>query len=212
MTRTVRTAALAVTFILGLSLAGMAQHDYDDGYYRGGDQNQARQYGYQNGYRDGVARGREEGLENDRFDYRTPDGRQSLRGYEGWMGPAGAFQRGYQEGYRLGLSSGYDAVSNRRGDHDHDADDRGYSGLWGYGDGRFSSPAYNIGYQDGAQVAREDIQNGKRFNSTPRSRYDDRDHGYRREYGSKDRYKSIYTDGYRAGYEANYRDPYYGRY
>lgn len=216
MARTMRMTALAVTLLLGLSGMALAQRDYDDddGYYRGGDQNQARQYGYQNGYRDGVARGREEGSENDPFDYRNPDGRQSLRGYQNWMGPAGAFQRGYQEGYRMGFRSGYESLGHRRGDGDYDRDDRG--GWWGNGRNadyrRFGNPAYNTGFQDGAYMAREDIRLGKNFNSSPRWRYEDRDHGYRSEYGSRDRYKRVYSDGYRAGYEANYRGGYRGRY
>ena len=44
----------------------------------------------------------------------------------------------------------------------------------------------------------------KTFNPEPRGRYDDRDHGYRREYGDKNFYRQQYTEGYRAGYQAGY--------
>jgi hypothetical protein len=121
-----------------------------------------------------------------------------------------AFQRGYQEGYSQGFRSGYASV-NRRGDwdRDRDRDNRGYG--WSFGrDGSFRSPAYDIGYQDGSSVGREDLQKGKRYNPDPRGRYDDRDHGYRREYGDKGSYKAEYANGYRAGYEANFNS--YRRY
>src|SRR5215813_7551210 len=106
---------------------------------------------------------------------------------------------------------------------DDDDDDGGYyrgrgqaqAQQYGYenghgGYGGYNSPAYNIGYQDGSTVAREDIESHKKFNPDPRGRYDDKDHGYSREYGDKNEYKSEYTAGYRDGYQTNFRG--YGRY
>lgn len=66
-------------------------------------------------------------------------------------------------------------------------------------------PAYEIGYRDGASVAREDAEDVKPYNPQPRGRYDDLDHGYRREYGSKSEYKARYADGYREGYRSAIR-------
>src|SRR5690242_7909677 len=59
MWRTMRMAALAAAVTLVLGGFALA-HDGDD-YYYGRDNGSARQYGYQNGYRDGVNRGLEEG-------------------------------------------------------------------------------------------------------------------------------------------------------
>jgi hypothetical protein len=204
---------LAVTLLLsGLALAqGYGDDDDDGGYYRGGNQAQAQDYGYQNGYRDGIRKGREEGRENDPFDYQTPDWRQASRGYENWMGPEYAFQRGYRDGYRSGFQAGYENIRGR--DYDDD-DDHGYRGAgnWNWHDNRGGndSPAYNIGFRDGSTVAREDIASHKKFNPNPRGRYDDKDHGYRRQYGDKNQYKSQYTVGYRDGYQSNFGG--YGRY
>jgi hypothetical protein len=203
--------ALAVTLLLsGLALAQRYGDDDDDdgGYYRGSNQAQAQQYGYENGYRDGVHKGREEGRENDPFDYQTPDWRQASRGYQNWMGPEYAFQRGYRNGYHAGFQAGYENIQGRRGNYDDD-DDRGYRGVgdWHYGRGGYgyNSPAYNLGYQDGSTVARQDIASHKRFNPNPRGRYDDKDHGYSREYGDKNEYRTEYAAGYRGGYQSNYR-------
>jgi hypothetical protein len=205
--RQARMAAIAIVSVVMLSGLAMAQrgwdYDDDDG-YRNGYWSQARQQGYQRGYNDGIEKGRHEGRENDPFDYRTPDWRQASRGYQDWMGPRAAYQRGYQEGYQNGFRYGFESIQGRHGDRD-DYYGGGYYGGGGYGGGSYQSPAYEIGYRDGASVAREDMERGKRFNSNPRGRYDDKDHGYRREYGDKHAYKEAYADGYRQGYEANYR-------
>ena len=217
MTRTLRGVAVAVVLAMGWSGLAVAQ-DADDyqrgGYWQRGNPDQARQYGYNNGYRDGVNKGREEGRERDPGDYRTPDWRQATRGYRSSMGPVDWFQRGYQEGYRQGFESAYQQTSGEgRGGYeggygqpwytqnDRDRDDgynRGGGGGWGRGRGN----AYNIGYNDGAGVAREDMYKRKPFNPNPRGRYDDADHGYRQEFGNKSQYKSEYSNGYRNGYQA----------
>jgi hypothetical protein len=192
-----RVAVLAMATLVMFSVLALAQgyrdYDDDDGYRQGGEA-QARQRGYDRGYRDGLGKGEHEGRENDPFDYRTPDWRQGTRGYKDWMGPINWYQRGYQEGYRDGFQAGFRSARPGYGDRGSYFFDRGSD-----------SPAYRIGYEDGANVAREDIERGKRFNPNPRGRYDDEDHGYRREYGDKHAYKVRYADGYREGYQANYR-------
>jgi len=209
MLRTMRMAAFALTVTLALSGFAFARDD-DDRYYRQGNFAQAQQYGYENGYRDGVEKGRHEGRERDRYDYQTPDWRHAKRGYKGWMGPVYEYQRAYQEGYSNGFRSGYRDTTGRRED--------GYRNGWRFGGGRGGSDgygygeaggiAYRLGQEDGASMAREDIEHRKSYNSKPRGRFGDRDRGYRREYGDKDRYKAEYADGYRAGYDAEMRRGY----
>jgi hypothetical protein len=191
-------AVLGVSLLLALGTLTLAQ-DADD-YYRG-NVARARQYGYDNGFREGEPRGRHEGKENDPFDYHTPDWRQATHGYKNWMGPVNAFQNGYQQGYAEGFRSGF--LSERpgwRGDGDGDRDDRYRGGFYGSN----TRIAYDTGYQDGVSVAREDLDRNKPFDPNPRGRYDDRDHGYRREYGHKNAYKAEYTDGYRSGYQTTF--------
>lgn len=213
MRRQMKMAALAVSFVLALGTLALAQ-DADDYYYRGGNVAQTRQLGYESGFRDGEKRGRHEGRENDPYDYHAPDWRQATHGYKNWMGPLNAFQNGYQQGYADGFRSGF--IAERPGWRDDgDRDDRyrdnAYRGNGYYGSGSYgynSRNGYDIGYQDGVTIAREDLNKNKSFNPNPRARFDDRDHGYRREYGDKNAYKAQYTDGYRAGYEATFNGRY----
>ena len=212
MPRQLRMAALAIAVIMAFSSLSLAQYrddDDDGGYYRG-DSRQARQYGYQTGYRDGYAKGRHEGRENDPNDYQTPDWRQATRGYEQWMGPVEVFQNGYRDGYGSGFQAGFRSLNGGWGyDRNGDRDEGSYDGAdvirnrYGYGYG--GDMGYRIGYQDGMSQAREDAYRNKPFNPNPRGKYDDRDHGYRREFGNKSSYKAQYSDGYRAGYEASVR-------
>ena len=209
--------AVAVTLVLGSLAAAQDRDDDDDNYYyQQGNPAQARQYGYQNGYRDGYRKGRHEGRENDPNDYRSPDWGQAMRGYEPWMGPVNWFQKGYREGYPNGFQAGYQSTSLGDGDGDRD-DQPYYGGDYPYGgNGPYygnrpwagGNVGYNFGYRDGSSVAREDIAQHKPYNPKPRGRYDDEDHGYRREYGDKGAYKAQYANGYRAGYQAAFGNRY----
>ena len=208
MRRQTRVAALLIALIVAFSGLSLAQyHDDDDGYYQG-DFGQARQYGYQQGYRDGYDKGRHEGRENDPNDFQEPDWRQATRGYQQWMGPMDLYQNAYRHGYGRGFRAGYQSVNRSWGYRDGDSDegiyDRGE--IYGQsGSGYGNNIAYRTGYQDGMRKAREDMERNKPFNANPRGEYDDRDHGYRREYGDKSSYKSQYSEGYRAGYESMFR-------
>ena len=185
MKRTITLTSCAVALTLIMSGVALARDD-DDDYYRRGNAEQARNYGYQNGYNDGAKHGRHEGREHDANDYHPPDWERATHGYKSWMGPVDSYRRGYQEGFENGFRDAY----------------RNTAQSDGY---RENYEAYRFGYDDGATAARSDLELRKPYNSKPRGRYDDRDHGYRRGYGSKDRYKDEYTNGYRAGYDANYR-------
>lgn len=205
MWRTTKMAAFALAVTLLVS--GFALARDDDDYHRRGNPDQARQYGYQNGFHDGVSKGRHEGREHDPFDYQTPDWRRATHGYKGWMGPVDWYQRGYQEGYSRGFRSGYQEVAGSRGNGYLDGHRRPYDNGWrgGYDPNRpgyEDNIAYRFGYDDGSSVAREDIRKRKPYNPNPRGKYDDEDHGYRREYGNKNQYKADYANGYRTGYEA----------
>jgi hypothetical protein len=72
-----KTASLAM--MLTLMLSGLALARNDDDYYRG-NPGQAHQYGFQQGYSDGLRHGREERAENDPNDFRSADWEYASRG------------------------------------------------------------------------------------------------------------------------------------
>ena len=95
----------------------------------------------------------------------------------------------------------------------YDRDDNRYYDRDGYRYDRFRRGmhvAREVGFRDGAQVAREDMWRGKRFNPNPRGRYDDADHGYRHQFGNKREYRERYSEAYREGYMNTFRG--YGYY
>lgn len=207
MWRTIRMTACTLTAALAFSGLALAQYDYgrngdrdDDDYYRR-DSRQAQQYGYQNGYNDGVGKGRHEGRERDPGDYRTPDGRKASHGYKSWMGSQETYQRAYRDGYSRGFRAGYQEVAGDGYGRDRRSGWSGGGWRTGYDSGG-SNVANRYGYEDGSEAAREDMERRKSYNSKPRGRFGGRDNGYQREYGSKDRYKDEYTAGYRAGYDS----------
>ncbi len=190
-TRRLQLAASVVAVTLMVS--GLALAD-DDDYNRRGNAAQAHQYGFQNGYQDGVRRGQHEARENDPGDFQSRDWRNASRGYQNWMGPFGRFQDGYRDGYRQGYQSAFNDRWGRRGDGDRDD----YGGGWSGG-----NAAYNYGLQDGILTGREDSLRGKQFNPNPRGG-NHADRGYIREYGDRNAYRAQYSDGYRAGYQRTY--------
>jgi len=81
----------------------------------------------------------------------------------------------------------------------YDRDDsRGYNRDDGFRYGL--KVARDVGFNDGAQVAREDSWKAKPFNPNPRGPYDNADHGYRSQFGDKHEYREAYSAAYRDGY------------
>jgi len=202
-----RMKLAACLIAVTLMVSGFALAD-DDDYYRGGGRSQAHQYGFQNGYRDGLRKGQHEARENDPNDFQSRDWRNASRGYQRWMGPFEVFQDGYRDGYRQGFQAAFNDRWGRRGDDDSYRDNRYYQqnsyGGW-YGAG--GNVAYNYGLQDGTQTAREDAYRGKQFNPNPRGG-NHADRGYSREYGDRNAYREQYSDGYRTGYQQAYGNQY----
>ena len=102
-------------------------------------------------------------------------------------------------------AAGFAAAQDYRyGDRDdnryYDRDDYRYDNFR-----RGLHVARDVGFRDGAQVAREDMWRGKPFNPNPRGRYDDLDHGYRYEFGNKHEYREHYAEAYREGYMNTFR-------
>jgi hypothetical protein len=101
----------------------------------------------------------------------------------------------------------YDRDDYRYDSRTYDNDDYAYNNRY-YNRENFwhgMHEAREFGFRDGSAVAREDMFRGKPFNPNPRGRFDDADHGYRREFGNKHEYREHYSEAYRAGYVRTFR-------
>ena len=101
----------------------------------------------------------------------------------------------------------YDNDDYRYENRSYDRDGDRYENR-DYGRERFRygmHEAREFGFRDGMSVARQDLWSSKPFNPNPRGRFDDADHGYRREFGSKHEYRERYIQAYREAYQRTYR-------
>lgn len=102
-----RRAALAalVSVAFGSIAWGQAwgQYDDDDYYYR---HDEAREHGYQKGYRDGSRAGQYDSERGRRFKFKNDDW-EDAHGYERWMGDHGHYKQAYREGYERGYRRAY---------------------------------------------------------------------------------------------------------
>jgi len=200
MLRQLKTAGLVLTAILFITGLAVAQDRY------GGSMN-SKEHGQQHGYRDGLRQGRADRSHREEYNFKTEDYKHADEGYEKYMGEHDDFQDGYRNGYHTGYDDGFygrpirsdvyglderydpDRVPRRDGDADVYAD-------WGYSD-----VAMDTGYRDGLQAGRQDLQNRKDYRPNKHEAYEDADHGYRKNYGDKNRYKAQYRKGFVRGYE-----------
>lgn len=99
-------------------------------------------------------------------------------------------------------------------DRDRRYDDR-YDDRYGrdgrrYGGGAFDE-GYSRGYEEGAREGSKDSRRGHRFELWREGRFRDGDHGYRRQYGSRQSYVSGFRRGYEEGYRRGYDSRRHGR-
>ena len=113
--RAVRLAALAAAVSLAFGTLAWA-HDDDDYYYR---HDEAREHGYQNGYRDGVRHAQYDRMQGYRYNYKSDQWEDADSGYERWMGSRGQYKKSYRDGYVNGYREGYGFYGYRRDRDDY---------------------------------------------------------------------------------------------
>jgi len=67
-----------------------------------------------------------------------------------------------------------------------------------------SRAAYDQGYREGVKQGEHDGRKSERYRYEDDKMYQRADKGYRREYGSLERYRQAFRDGYAAGYTSGY--------
>jgi len=71
---------------------------------------------------------------------------------------------------------------------------------------RYSSNAYDKGYQDGLYTGANDARRGQTFEPERSHFYQRGNSGFLAIFGASDSYKQAYRDGFLRGYEEGYRD------
>ena len=169
-------------------------------------------------YNQGFERGRLAGLDADKHGnaYRFDNLDDYKRGDYGYRSEYGTrdryrndFRLGFEEGYRLG----YAGYGNGRGQAGPPPWSNGRARGVGRGRAFGRDLASQVGYTDGYDAGLRDGQGRRQFDPISEGRYRSGDHGYERNYGSRDAYKLQYRDAFRSGYEEGFSDVrrYYGR-
>ena len=163
---------------------------------------ETRHHGYEHGYRDGFAYGRDAHSRGATVDMNGDAYRNADHGYRDEFGPKEEYETGYREGYRVGADDGFanrverlekmfavegEAPPNdRRGGYD---------------------VAAELGYRDGVKTGIKDSRDKHSFRPTEHDQWKDGDRGYHDSLGSKDAYKASYRKAYEAGYRDGYGPP-----
>jgi hypothetical protein len=202
---------VALGIMAAVPAPASAQYYPNGGYGRSGGYDRVA---YDNGYRDGLRSGEEDGSRGRGFNYSRHSEYRRADGHNDRLGNRGQYQQVYRRGFEEGYRYGYDRVSGRGGSarpRDSRYPDRyGYpgsrnpdSGGYGYG---YRHPAFERGYSEGYEQGVEDARDRDRFDPMRHGRYRSADRGYNSRYGSKDEYKNAYRAGWRDGYEQGYRE------
>ena len=180
-----------------------------------------RRIAYDQGYREGVKKGENDGRRGERFGFQDErEFQRGDRGYHREYGDRDRYRQIFRDGYAAGYSDGYSRHSRygrndgRPGQYGPYAQQRGY-GSWGGNNGRYpgnngySSPAFDNGARDGYEKGQEDARKNRSFDALRHSWYRSGDRNYEGRYGSREQYKNVYRQGFQRGYERGYQE---GRY
>jgi hypothetical protein len=204
-------------------------YSYDDAgqpYY------ESRRAAHDNGYREGLKEGENDGRR--RRVYRYQDNRtwqRADRGYNRSFGDIERYRQQFRAGFTEGYQAGYARYGQGNGRYDNGRavprqDSYGYPGGSGYpypdrnrnpdpsygnrgpyNSGRYGySAAYPNGVNDGVEKGREDARKRRSYDPRRHEWYRDGDRHYRNEYGSRQQYANVYREGFKEGYDRGYRE------
>jgi hypothetical protein len=167
---------------------------------RGGYPQSFDRRAYDNGYREGLARGRDDARRGREFSYaRDDEYRDADKGYRRQYGNRDAYRRMFRQGFQAGYTESFNRFA--RAFPRTTPFPRGTRPPLGTRSPVYVSPAAQVGYRDGFEAGRNDARNRGRFAPERSSRYRSADRDYDRRYGSKDDYKREYRVAFQRGYE-----------
>ena len=201
----IRTLALVAAVLAAVPSVTFAQRGVPPGTTRSFETP-----GYRSGYDRGVRRGEQDGRDNHRFDFSViGDYRSGDAGYRREFGD----RERYRVQFRFGFEAGYrDGFSRYRAGYGRGEAWRPGAGgppPWAVARGRGgyqrTDLAFRSGFTDGYEAGLRDGRDRRRFDPAGEGRYRSGDHGYARQYGSRDsyrlRFREAFLEGYRHGYD-----------
>ena len=196
---------LAIGTVLCQPVSLMAQDVYH------GSQLDARQHGYEHGYRDGFAFGANSQTSNRDQDIVNQKLQAADREYQPVFGARELYRQGYAEGFRAGME---DSRAHNRSrleelfrprDPGYDPDRRGddrYDGIYSQNQWPGTHVANDFGYKDGLSAGIRDRKEGRSFQPRQHAAWKVALHGY----VGKSVPQRQYIARYRAAYELGYQD------
>lgn len=202
----ISSLALIVPGASACAHTAFAQARYQPPVHRGS-------FAFDEGYERGFRAGAVDFRRGERFYFADEsEYRRGEAGYRSGYGNREFYRREFRAGFTEGYRAGYRGSSPGRPGYGRGGApvppwvDNG-RGPWGNrpGAGR-NDPAFATGYSDGYEAGLDDGRDGRRNDPIAERRYRDGEHGYEREYGSRDAWKVGYRDGFRTGYQRGYQD------
>lgn len=177
---------------------------------------EARRIAYDQGYREGLARGESDARRGNRHGYQNVrEFQRADRGYHRSYGDRERYRQIFRDGFARGYSDGYARVARYgRTTGRQTPYPQSRSGVYGppgqYGGGYYT-PAFDNGARDGYEKGLEDARKNRSFDPVRHSWYRSGDRHYQSRYGPRDQYKDVYRRGFHEGYERGYREGRYRR-
>src|SRR6476661_5788815 len=171
----------------------------------------ARQHGYEHGYRQGFAFGRDSKVSNRDQDIVNQQLRAADKDYQQAFGSQEKYRQGFAEGFRAGMEDSRAGTRSRleelfrsrdpNYDPDRNRDDR-VDGIYPQNRWPAKEVSTDIGYRDGFNAGIQDRQDRRGYQPHQHAAWKNALHGYDHQSGPQGAYKRAY----RAAYETGYRD------
>ena len=202
--KTLLAGAFAVAAMLCAPHSLRAQHDYQGS-------PDARQHGFEHGYRAGFAFGQNYQVSNRDQDIVNQQLRAADKDYQPAFGSQDEYRQGYSEGFRSGMDDSRAGNRSRledlfrARDPNYDPDRNRDPRIQGIDPQNHWPPRHvadDVGYRDGFDTGIRDRRDGRSPQPRQHSAWRNGMHGYDGSGASKGQFKFAY----RAAYEVGYRD------
>ena len=158
----------------------------------------ATQYGYDEGYRQGLRVGEDHGRRGQQFNFGVAI--EYRQGDYGWRPSYGSRDQ-YRSDFRLGFERGYRLGYGQHGGY------RTAPPPWSNGRERGASDlALSNGFNDGYKEGLNDGRHRHRNDPYAESLYRSGNHGFQGWYGSREEYRWNYRSAFQRGYERGFAD------